>query len=199
MVKKVYRLNKEVEEYTPRQLLQRFVDLFRASDLLEEESSWKEGILGIFEQIGTKAGYEPRREVLSIDLIWLMNIQNTRFLGLVLEYEDRDDGSLSQLSHEVEKKLIHVKSNLKCGVSYYDSKFSQTKNGLKYIESLIQSEKIKDPGKWLLILLKSGFRKDPYRVEVIGYELGPEGTFRPIGSPEALTVEDRKHSEDKKE
>jgi hypothetical protein len=179
--KKTYEYKKEVtiEKFSPAELYEKFVEQFSKSKWPGRGVSWTTPMLNLFSDMGKAAGYVTRNEIMRIDLTWHVEMPNVNYIELALEYEDYADVP-EALVEEVRKKLIHVKSYLKCLVGWFEKKSEE--EFIKQVQDLVQFTEIKDPAKWVLILLRWAGEA---RVEIVGYEgdfVNGDFRFQKIGS-----------------
>lgn len=175
-------LKTKITRLSPGDFYKEFVDLYDKTKWPPPDKSWTNDMFRNLRSMGKRFGYDVRTEVMRIDLTWHVELPNTNFIELALEYEDSAD-SPDKIVEEVRNKLVHIKSYLKCVIGYFDKKADQLYDTVKEIEDVISAVKIEDPAQWLLIFIKT-LEKGRYNAaELLGFSKDPtQKSFQQIGS-----------------
>lgn len=140
-------------------------------------------ITEFFENLGQEWGYITKREYLTIDCPWLLNLQEKEVLALALEHEN--SSRVQNVLDSELRRLLHIKAHLKV-IIYYPPRGNVDKD-LKMIARGIRNQAIRAEGERWLVITGTGDvrdRKEWKTAEFRAFEIDVDGKVTEIGHQE---------------
>lgn len=141
----------------PKTLFKEFCSKVKSATLPDswagKDKEWTNVILNIFDEIGRRYHYKPKREYLRLDQTWEIRLLNLSYMVLALEHENTRH--IEDLLDDELQKLSDVKASLK--VLVYYPRLLDIERHIKEIKTKLGLQKIKISDERLLVIMLSYF------------------------------------------